>query len=90
MVHDGLKEHDAGGVAPVCQGARCASADRSRRNIGRPGSRAFPGVRDALARLHERGWRLGVVTNGRWTTKSASCAAQASWHYWTVGASRKR
>lgn len=26
---------------------------------------AFPGVLDALARLRERGWRLGVVTNGR-------------------------
>jgi HAD superfamily hydrolase (TIGR01509 family) len=26
---------------------------------------AFPGVLAALARLRERGWRLGVVTNGR-------------------------
>ncbi len=26
---------------------------------------AFPGVLDALARLRERGWRLGAVTNGR-------------------------
>jgi HAD superfamily hydrolase (TIGR01509 family) len=26
---------------------------------------AFPGVLDALARLRERGWRLGVITNGR-------------------------
>jgi hypothetical protein len=51
---------------------------------------ASPGVLDALARLRERGWRLGVSPMGGWTTKSASCAALESWPYWMVGASRKR